>query len=135
MTQRTPTNILIVDDEPYIRDILSRLLADKGYHCVTAANCNDAWTLLTANNIALILMDIMMQQKSGIALFHKVRKEHPNVAVIMVSALDRPKLITGMLELGAYGYLTKPFDGDEVVNHVASALQRREEKLLARDTQ
>ncbi len=53
----------------------------------------------------------------------------------MVSALDRPELVAGTLELGAYGYITKPFDDDELLNHVAIALQHRQEMLLARDSQ
>ena len=135
MTQKTPAKILIVDDEPDIREILSTFLADEGYHCVTAANVDAALKLLTANNISLILLDLMMPRKSGVAMLHKVREQYPDVVVLVVSGLDRPKLIKGILELGAYGYITKPFDGDEVVNHVASALQRREEKLMARDAQ
>ncbi len=70
-----------------------------------------------------------MQPKSGIVMFHKARKEHPDVGVLVVSGLDRPKLVSEMLELGAYGYITKPFDRDEIAHHVASALQRREESL------
>ncbi len=135
MTQKTPTQILIVDDEPYIREILSRLLADEGYHCVTAANVDAAWKLLAENDIALILLDLMMPQKSGMVILHKVREKHPDIVILVVSALDRPELVAGTLELGAYGYITKPFDDDELLNHVAIALQHRQEMLLARDSQ
>lgn len=135
MTQEKSTRILIVDDEPYIRDILSRWLTGKGHHCITAANVDTALEFLAENNIGLILLDMMIPEKSGLVLLHKVRKNHPDVIVLMVSALDRPKLVTGTLELGAYGYINKPFDRDEILDHVASALQHREEMLLARDSQ
>ncbi len=134
MTQEKSTQILIVDDEPYIRDILSRWLTGEGYHCISAANVDTALEFLAENNIGLILLDMMIPEKSGLVLLHKVQKNHPDVIVLMVSALDRPKLITGTLELGAYGYITKPFDRDEIVDHVVSALQHREEMLQARDS-
>ena len=135
MTQEKSTQILIVDDEPYIRDILSRWLTGEGYHCITAADVDTAWELLAGNNIGLILLDMMIPEKSGLVLLHKVRKSHPDVIVLMISALNRQKLVTGTLELGAYGYITKPFDRDEIVDGVASALLHREEMLQARDSQ
>ena len=129
MTQKT--KILIVDDEPYIREVLSRWLVKEGYHCVTAANVDQAWKVLTKNNIALILLDIMMPEQPGTVILHRVREKYPNVAVIMITALE--KLAAHILELGAYGYITKPFAREDILSNVASALQRREEKV--RDSQ
>jgi DNA-binding response OmpR family regulator len=132
MTQTTPNAVLIVDDEPYIRDILSRFLTDAGHRCVTAASVDAALKLLGANNFSLILLDLMMPKKSGVTMLHKVKEQCPDVAVLVVSALDRQKLAAGLLKLGACGYITKPFDRDEIVNRVSSALQHREEVLLGR---
>lgn len=132
MTQTTPNEVLIVDDEPYIRNILSRFLTDAGHRCVTAANVDEGLKLLGANNISLILLDLMMPKKSGVAMLHKVREQCPDVVVLVVSALDRQKLAAGLIELGAYGYITKPFDKDEIVNSVSSALRHREDVLSGR---
>ncbi len=127
MPENPPAKILIVDDERYIRDILSRWLEAEGYHCVTAANADAALKLLKANNISLILLDIMMPEQPGTVILHRVRERNPDVAFLVVSALDRRGMAADTFALGADGYITKPFDRDEIAHHVASALQRREE--------
>ena len=129
MTQKTPTKILIVDDEPYIRDILFRWLVNEGYHCFTAANVDKAWKLLTRKNIALILLDIMLPEQPGTVILHRVREKYPDVAVVMVTGLDRRGMAAETLHLGAYTYITKPFDRNEIVIEITRALQHREERL------
>jgi len=128
------TKILIVDDEHSIRDIASRWLKDEGYQRVSAANVDEAWKTLEEDTFSLMLLDIMMPEKAGIVLLHKIREKHMDVAVIMISGVD-PGVAKETLELGAYTYLTKPFDRVDVVINVASALMRREEMLQARDRQ
>ena len=128
------TKILIVDDEHYICDIVSRWLEDEGYECVSAANVDEAWKILEDDTFSLILLDIMMPEKAGVVLLHKIREKHMDVAVIMISGLD-PGVAKETLALGAHTFLTKPFDQVDIVINVASALKRREEMLQARDRQ
>lgn len=129
------TKILIVDDEHYICDIVSRWLEDEGYECVSAANVDEAWKILEDDTFSLILLDIMMPEKAGVVLLHQIREKHMDVAVIMISGLEPDGTAKETLELGADTYLTKPFDRVDVVINVASALKRREEVLQARDRQ
>ena len=129
------TKILIVDDEHYICDIVSRWLEDEGYECVSAANVDEAWKILEDDTFSLILLDIMMPEKAGVVLLHQIREKHMDVAVIMISGLEPDGTAKETLELGADTYLTKPFDRVDVVINVASALKRREEMLQARDRQ
>ena len=128
------TKILIVDDEHYICDIVSRWLEDEGYECVSAANVDEAWKTLEEDTFSLMLLDIILPEKAGIVLLHKIREKHMDVAVIMISGME-PGIAKDTLELGAYTYLTKPFEQVDVVINVASALKRREEMLQARDRQ
>ena len=134
MQETQSTKILIVDDEHYIRDIVSRWLEDEGYECVSAANVDEAWKILEEDTFSLMLLDIMMPEKAGIVLLDQIREKHMDVAVIMISGME-PGIAKDTLELGAYTYLTKPFDQVDVVINVASALKRREEMLQARDRQ
>jgi len=134
MQETQSTKILIVDDEHYIRDIVSRWLEDEGYECVCAANVDEAWKILEEDTFSLMLLDIMMPEKAGVVLLHKIRENHMDVAVIMISGLD-PGVAKETLALGAYTFLTKPFDQVDIVINVASALKRREEMLQARDRQ
>ncbi len=133
MAPETPTKILIVDDEPAIRDILSRWLANEGYECVTAANVDEGWKLLTENGISLILLDIMMPEQPGVILLHKIREKHLDVAIIMVTSMDAAGFAEETLELGAYAYISKPCDQDVIVLNVGSALKRREEIKALKD--
>ncbi len=131
MIQKTATKILIVDDEFYIRDILSQWLTEEGYECVTAGDVDAACKLLSENSFSLALLDLMMPEKPGTVILHRLSEDHPQVAVLMVTALDDPGIAAETQRLGAYGYITKPFDRDEIVGNVASALRRREEALQA----
>ncbi len=134
MPESQSTKILIVDDEHYICDIVSRWLEDEGYQCVSAANVDEAWKTLEEDTFSLMLLDIILPEKAGIVLLHKIREKHMDVAVIMISGME-PGVAKETLELGAHTFLTKPFDRVDVVINVASALKCREEMLQARDRQ
>ena len=133
MTQKTPTKILIVDDERSICDILSKWLTGEGYQCVTAANVEEGWKLLAENGFSLVLLDIMMPEKPGVVLLHKIREKHLDVAIIMVTGLDAAGFAKETLELGAYAYISKPCNQDVIALNVASALKHREQIKALKD--
>ena len=135
MTQKSATKIIIVDDEFYIRDILSQWLTEEGYECVTAGNVDEACKLLTEHSFSLALLDIMMHEKPGTVILQGLREDQPQVAVLMVTALDDPGIVAETDRFGASGYITEPFDRDEITGNVASALRRREEILQAGESQ
>jgi putative two-component system response regulator len=125
--------ILVVDDEPTVSELLCRWLTTEGYECATAANGEAALKLLNAMKFDLVISDIMMPGMSGMDLLMFMRPLFTETAVIMVTAIDDRKTAIMALELGAYGYITKPFDRNEIVINVVNALERRRLTLLSRD--
>ena len=117
--------ILLVDDEPHIRGILSRWLSDAGYECAQAPTAEEAWDTLQNGDFHLLVSDVVMPDMSGMELLSKVRQARPDVAVLMVTAVDDRETTTRALRLGAYGYIIKPFDEDEVLININNALERR----------
>ena len=117
--------VLIVDDEPYVGEILGRWLRDEGYECATAADAEGAVPLLEAGGIALVVADIRLPGRSGIELLAQIKESHPGVAVIIITAVNDCDTAVRAFELGAFGYVVKPFDHNEVLINVANAMERR----------
>jgi putative two-component system response regulator len=124
--------VLITDDEAHVAGILARWLSDAGYQCETANCADEAWRLLTGGDFSLLVSDINMPGRSGMELLQLVREEFPDLAVIMVTAVDDRQTAIRALELGAFGYTIKPFDQNEILITAASALERRRLGLEAR---
>jgi putative two-component system response regulator len=118
--------ILIVDDEDFICRILSRWLGGEGHQCTIARDAETALAILQENcDYDLLISDIMMPGKSGIELLEIVRGRYPEMAVIMATGLGRREVAIKALRLGAYGYVIKPFDKNELIICLAGALERR----------
>jgi len=124
-TSRSAERLLIVDDEPYVREVLCRWLIDEGYQCECAGSAEEALELLRPGAFALVVSDIGLPGKSGVELLREVRARLPDTAVMMVTALTDRLTAIRALELGAYGYLIKPFERNEVIIDVVNALERR----------
>ncbi len=130
--QTAVPRILIVDDEPYICQLLARYLAADGYQCVTASNGEAALRLLESDRFELVITDIMMPGMSGMDLLNIVRTLYPDMAVIMVTGVNDKEAGVLAVELGAYGYIIKPFERNEILINAANALERRRLRLLTR---
>ena len=102
--------ILIVDDEPYIREILSRWLTDEGYACEQAADAAEALETLSGQDFALMISDIRMPGRSGLELLDEATARYSDLAIIMLTAVDHRETAIRTLEAGAYGYVITPFD-------------------------
>ena len=124
------TAILVVDDEPFVTEVVSRWLASEGYECTQASGGREALEALRRREFELVITDIMMPGMSGTELLKQVRLAFPYTAVIMLTAMDDRKTATNALELGAYGYVIKPFERSEVLINVANALGRRRLETL-----
>jgi putative two-component system response regulator len=124
--------VLVVDDEADVRGLLARTLTAAGYECRTAAGVAEAKQLLDEEAFELALSDIQMPGESGFALVHHASRAHPETAVVMVTAFDDQALADQALELGAYGYVVKPFRASELLINVRSALRRRHLELESR---
>jgi putative two-component system response regulator len=133
MSQESARNILIVDDEPYVCEVLFRWLTAAGYRCTIASDGKWALEYLEREKFHLVLCDIKMPGMSGLDLLNIVRTKFRDVAVVMVTAVDDRKTGITALELGAYGYVIKPFERNEILINVASALERRDMALVSQE--
>lgn len=124
LTARNP-DILLVDDEEPNRIAYDRTLSDAGYQCDGAEDALAARAKLEANSYRLVILDINMPGESGLELLTRIRTDRPDVAVVMVTGVDDPKLALKAIEMGAYGYMVKPVRSSELVINVANALFRR----------
>ena len=131
--QSKVAKILIVDDEPDVCVLLSRWLTSEGYSCDTANNGQVAVQLLEQKEFDLVVSDIMMPGMSGIDLLTFVRSLFRDTAIVMVTAVDDRKTAVLALDLGAYGYVIKPFDKNEILISVVNALERRRLTLLSQE--
>lgn len=119
------TDILIVDDEPQVRQLLKQYLEAAGYECRTAEDVAVAKVILEGGTFDLILSDIDMPGESGFDLIRHVSKNCPDTPMIMVSVQDKPEKAKEALGLGVYGYIVKPFTRNIILINVENALQRK----------
>lgn len=120
-----PNEILIVDDEPLIRSILVRKLSKSGYIPTPAENAFEALSLMREKPCPLVVSDIMMPGMDGIELLKRLRSMYPDTAVIMITAVSNVNIAIEALREGAYDYLIKPFNLEEIVLSVRNALEKR----------
>lgn len=121
--------ILVVDDEEPVRRAIRRIVERAGHECVTAGNVDEARLLLHDRPFALILCDVAMPGASGIELLDEVHAHFPDTAVVMVTGVDDAVLAESALNGGAFGYVIKPFEANEIRINIANALRRRELEL------
>ena len=117
--------ILIVDDEASVSRTLERILKRIQQECLLAFSAEEARRIMKEETFDLILCDNRLPGESGMDLIGHVFSEYPETAVIMVSGVEDPDVVEKALELGAYGYIVKPFKPSEVIINVSSALRRQ----------
>ena len=117
--------VLVVEDEPMIRRILTRVLGANGYRCSEAPDAAEALRLITQDDFALVMTDMNMPGDSGMDLIKQISVSHPEVATVMVTGVDDASFAETALRLGAYGYIIKPFQTNEILITVSNALLRR----------
>jgi len=120
--------LLIVDDEAVVRESLSRWFADEGYEVGTAVNAAEALKRLAEGGWDLALLDIKMPGTDGIELQRRLRKIDPELLVIIMTGYASVETAVQALKDGAYDYVTKPFDPDDIAHTIANALSHRKVK-------
>ncbi len=116
--------ILIVEDEPSLRELIEREMRGEGYVVESASDFLSAETKIVGYNYDCILLDIMLPGGSGLDLLERLRREGRRENVIIISARDAVDDRVAGLELGADDYLSKPFHMTELVARVRSVLRR-----------
>ena len=130
-------SILIVDDESVVRDSLAKWFEEEGYSVDTATSAREALLKLPRQRWDLALVDIKMPGMDGLELHRKIREVDPNIIVIIMTGYASVETAVQALKDGAYDYIMKPFDPDDLTHAVAKALDHRrarEENLRLRES-
>ena len=122
--------ILIVEDEPDIRKTLEYNLHKDNFQTLSAGNLSDSEDLITANNVSLILLDLMLPDGSGLDFCRKIKsdKSLKDIPIIILTAKDDEVDKVVGFELGADDYVTKPFSVRELILRIKAILKRHETK-------
>ena len=133
----TQGKLLIVDDELSVRDSLGKWFREEGYEVATTENASDALTRLAEQRWDAALVDIKMHGTDGIELQRRMHEVDPELTVIMMTGYASVETAVAALKNGAYDYVTKPLDPDEIAHLVKKALAHKrtaEENVLLRET-
>ena len=128
-----PTTVLVVDDEEGIRQALDRFLTRLGYRVLQAASGAEALDRQATGQPEAMLSDIRMPNMTGVELVPKALAQDSDLAVIMLTAIDEPRTAIECLKLGAYDYLIKPVDLDELEMSLQGALRQRQLEVERRE--
>ena len=125
----TMKKILVVDDEPDLRDMLRFALETEGFEILEAADTQKAYWLITDQDPDLVLLDWMLPGGSGIELLSRLKKEEAtqSLPVIMVTAKAREEDIIQGLDMGAHDYITKPFSLKELLARIRTIFRHTED--------
>ena len=118
--------LLVVDDEEPVRRALVRILERRGFACTQAEDVASARAILASESFALVVSDMNMPGESGLELVRSVVMNYPDTATLMCTGIDDAELASSAIEIGAYGYIVKPFEQNEIVIAVLNALRRRQ---------
>ncbi|PYQ53628.1 MAG: hypothetical protein DMF59_01330 [Acidobacteria bacterium] len=119
-------DLLIVDDEVSLRDLLSTVFEEDGCRVETAATLADGRAALQKDEPDLVLCDLMLPDGSGLELLRETKAQNPSIAVIMITAHTSTKSAVEALKAGAFDYIAKPFDIEELKIIVRKAVERKE---------
>ncbi|MBC2173754.1 response regulator transcription factor [Listeria booriae] len=116
--------ILVVDDDPHIRQLVGHHLRAEGFHVLEAENGVHAETLLNKEQVHLAIVDLMMPEMDGLELCQRMRADYPEIPVIMLTAKDALLDKAQGFEAGTDDYVTKPFEPQELIFRVRALLRR-----------
>ena len=128
------STILIIDDEPGIRDVLADVLADEGHAVISAEDGPSGLALMAARTVDLVFLDVWLPNMGGIDVLRRIRGEFPDAAVVMISGHANIKLAVDAVKMGAFDFLEKPLSLERTTmaarNALALAALRRENRSL-----
>ena len=118
--------ILVVDDETTIRELICSILTQAGFDCRPVTSGREALALLHSDDsYSMVLSDLIMQGMDGLSLLARIRQEHPDIPVVMVTAVHDISIALAAIRNGAYDYLLKPFEGEQLLAIVHRAMENR----------
>jgi putative two-component system response regulator len=126
LNRHAPATVLVIDDEPRVRDLVTRWLSADGHGCAQAATAQADWEYLQAHEVHLVTLDVRMPGDSGIDLLYQIGRTYPDTSVIMLSGVEETQTAIEALTSGACAYLVKPVKRDQLIFHARRALERRQ---------
>jgi two-component system, NtrC family, response regulator HydG len=117
--------ILVVDDKDMMRDSLSLALARAGHKAVTTGDSSEAAALVRQHRPACVITDLKMPKMDGIELLQKIRAEQPDLPVVLMTAFATISTAVQAMRLGAFDYVQKPFESDEILMIVDRAIEHQ----------
>ncbi|MCA2981852.1 MAG: response regulator [Myxococcaceae bacterium] len=130
-----PARILIVDDDESVRDVISVLLREEGYHCDTASDAQGALDMAEREDTPLVIRDMKMPGKDGLWLLEAFRDKHPDTSVIMLTGYGDTESAVDCLRRGAVDYLLKPPKLTDLIRSIERALAKRRIELARKKYQ
>ena len=118
-------NLLLVDDDPDLLKLLAIRLKASGYRATTAINGEQALSMIAAERPDLVITDLRMSGLDGMALFHEIERRHTGLPVIILTAHGTIPDAVAATRQGVFGYITKPYDANELLAQVRRALSLR----------
>ncbi len=122
-------HVLVVDDEPLIRESLTEFLLSRGFLCETASSGRKAIEIFQSQPFEMVLTDMRMPDLDGLQLLEYLNKKDPDVAIIMLTVVNEVETAVHAMKLGAWDYITKPFNLDKVSASVDRAHELRRARL------
>ena len=118
-------NILVVDDEPDIRDTISAVLNDEGYETICASNAQEAQAIMNKELPSLIILDIWMRDSTmdGLSLLNWIKDSNPEIPILMISGHGTVEIAVNAIKAGAYDFIEKPFKSEKLIFMVTRALE------------
>jgi len=117
--------VLIIDDEPVLQDVLGSLLRGDGFDCQQATTAADGMRLLREEEIDVVLLDLMLPDRSGLELLPDIKAYDPHLPVVVITAYSSVESAIEAMRGGAFHYVPKPFKNEEVLHLVHRAAERR----------
>ncbi len=129
--KRNPT-ILVVDDEKGVYDLFHRILKKNGYTVLVAKDGKEALELVDKKSPDLVILDLKLPDMNGIQVLRRLKKINENIEVIMITGYGTMKTARMAMSLGAYDYITKPFDINYIKALIKDALSTDSDSIFQR---
>jgi len=120
--------ILVVDDDAIVIKSCRRILEAEGFEVMTVPGADEALEKIKSSEFDLLLMDVKMPKHDGIFLMREIKKNWPDIPIIVMSGYPTPETIADVLKLGATQFIPKPFRPDELVKAVRQVIEKMTRK-------
>ena len=117
--------VLVVDDEESIRKLIQRILNKAGYDVITAADGGEALSKVEGSDIGVMILDMKMPGLTGMEVLQETTARWPDICVLMLTAVDDLNTAVEAMKSGAYDYITKPFNRDDLIVKLQKAIEQR----------